>query len=684
MLRALWAALLLLPVAAQDQHAPLRTRTSPLPALPGDSDELKKFLREFEIPDAEFEYKLTKAKDQKGLITYDVTFPSAVTTPYECNNTVQGRLLLPSANEKVPGLVVLHWLGPDFGFLEQLCAQFARKGVATFYLYMPYYGPRQPKDLGKKDILFASSIEDSLAFFRQAVKDIRRAREILRHRPEVDPARVSLFGVSLGAIIGALAFGVDPGFYRFVCVVGGGDLAAIVFNDSRETRDARRHFEDLGYDEAKLREAFRPIDPLTFAGRVRPENARLFNMKQDEIVPKTCTEKLHEAMHRPEIKWYDGRHTWIALYFGTVLKETVEFVSARPGRLFEPVLDETRVRVLLAGETRSLALEVRGPYSIDGEGEPASGDRLDRCTVTLSGGAFKVGDRTFRENKIVVCPARSGDLIVNGARYHGELHLIRQGETFHAVNLVPMERYLEGVVPFEIGPDAPPEAMKAQAVCARTYALNRAELRKEELFDLYADVNDQVYKGILEGKDRHLEAVRATRNEVLTYRGKTIIAYFHSTCGGHTAHVKERFENKEAIPPLAGVRCGWCGPSPHSKWEVAFEESRVRAAFKTRARIVALQVQDRSESGRANTVVATTSDGKQHTLKGYELRAELGLKSTRFKVSCEGGRFVFEGSGWGHGVGMCQYGAIEMARAGKSYTQILSTYYPGTELSNRR
>ena len=275
-------------------------------------------------------------------------------------------------------------------------------------------------------------------------------------------------------------------------------------------------------------------------------------------------------------------------------------------------------------------------------------------------------------------------------RHRGRLLLgARDGAIVLACALT-LEEYLPGVLGAEMSPaTAPLEALKAQAVAARTFALfgiqSQEARRLEPLFA--ADSSFQAYGGIDKEHPRAVEAVRATLGEVLVYKGRLFRAYFHSTCGGGTASARDVF-NDAAIPPLGGSPCADCADSRHARWTSVWSEPELFAALRPWCErnslhpgaILDLTVTEQDSSGRARYVRVRHAGGAFDML-AVRLRSLLGsrsespVKSTAFSVSMREGQFVFEGRGWGHGVGLCQTGA---ARRGEreGYRAILEHYFP--------
>ena len=273
---------------------------------------------------------------------------------------------------------------------------------------------------------------------------------------------------------------------------------------------------------------------------------------------------------------------------------------------------------------------------------------------------------------------------VNGKPYHGIMEISFLDKGLLAVNDLPLEDYLVGLINCEISSAWPIEAIKAQAVIARTYAVNRREARRNALYHLESSVMDQVYNGCEIEDSRARRGVSETAGEVLTYNGGVIQAFYHSSCGGKTESAENVWGTN--IPYLKGVDCRYCQLSPSSAWDQKLPlkelEERLRAAGFKATPLVDIRAGIRNNRGRLKNVVAVTPRGEL-AIPGDQFRKAVGygvIKSTNFTVRVANGDAFFSGLGNGHGVGLCQWGAKQRALEGFSYTEILSYYYPGTEL----
>ncbi|KXK04319.1 MAG: putative amidase enhancer protein LytB [Nitrospira sp. OLB3] len=276
--------------------------------------------------------------------------------------------------------------------------------------------------------------------------------------------------------------------------------------------------------------------------------------------------------------------------------------------------------------------------------------------------------------------AQGAELSVSGA-----LRILHKGRLLSAVNQLDLEEYVKGVVPSEVNSAWHPEMLKVQAVAARTYALYNKMLSGGREYDVVATTQDQVYRG-RSGVDRRVEeAVESTRGIVVTYQRAPIYAAFSSTAAGPTEDAVNVWANKD-LPYLKGVECPFDLDSPYYQWKAnvkveQLEQSLRRQGFSigTVATITPILY---SRAGRVARLRILHSNGET-VLRGEDLRKAVGytvIPSTQFEVESMGAEVVFTGYGAGHAVGLCQWGAKELAELGYSYDSILQYYYPGTEL----
>jgi len=313
---------------------------------------------------------------------------------------------------------------------------------------------------------------------------------------------------------------------------------------------------------------------------------------------------------------------------------------------------------------------------------------------------------------------RGGEKLKIAGSYSGRVYVTidRQG-SMAVVNAVPENKLLAGLIPAEIFPNAPDEALKAQAVAARGELLSKIGTRHiGDPFRLCSQTHCQVYSGAGHETARTTAAVEATRGEVLFEAGGGLAdPTYSANCGGHTENNENVWPEMPALASLRGHRdaekqagdpyaggvtaknvaafianppAAYCGRTKlgagdRFRWTVTRSQEELEKLLgKYRlGAIRSIEVQERGVSGRARAVRVTGATGSEVIRGELRIRQAFGnLRSSLFVVEMQGASAVFHGAGFGHGVGLCQTGAIGMAEAGKSYREILRHYYPGTTL----
>ena len=311
------------------------------------------------------------------------------------------------------------------------------------------------------------------------------------------------------------------------------------------------------------------------------------------------------------------------------------------------------------------------------------------AAIRWQDGAFLVGREKLRSEVLVIRPAaKAGELSLDGRRYRGALELRHKSGGLTAVNIVPIDGYLRSVVPEEMPVDWPAEAIKAQSVAARSFALASRGRHASEGYDLCTTTHCQLYTGTTAAeKSASNAAIKATRGEVLTYGGKPIEALFHTDSGGMT-------ENSEAVwgSHVPYLRAAKDTPAKTMPWTKTISRADLERKLAAKGhdigkvRSIALSplaigraAKDRTASGRVKTMTVKGTKGTA-TLSGTTWRSLLGLKSTLFDAKLAKDMVTFTGYGSGHGLGISQWGAERMATRGASYADILHHYYTGTKL----
>ena len=310
------------------------------------------------------------------------------------------------------------------------------------------------------------------------------------------------------------------------------------------------------------------------------------------------------------------------------------------------------------------------------------------AAIRWQDGAFLVGREKLRSEVLVIRPAaKSGELSLDGRRYRGALELRHKSGGLTAVNIVPVDDYLRSVVPEEMPVDWPAEAIKAQSVAARSFALASRGRHASEGYDLCTTTHCQLYTGTAAEKSASNAAIKATRGEVLTYGGKPIEALFHTDSGGMTENSEDVWGSH--VPYLRAAKDTPAKTMPWTKTISRADLERKLAAKghdigKVRSLVlspltIGRSAKDRTASGRVKTMTVKGTKGTA-TLSGTTWRSLLGLKSTLFDAKLAKDMVTFTGYGSGHGLGISQWGAKRLAETGKSYADILHHYYTGTKL----
>jgi stage II sporulation protein D len=380
------------------------------------------------------------------------------------------------------------------------------------------------------------------------------------------------------------------------------------------------------------------------------------------------------------------------------------------------------VRVLLLANASEGTIEIpstfhvtRGPGLGAEPGQPAREPLKTATRITVSAGRLLLGAVPLADREVTIDPGAPHVFALNGRTYRGKLRLTvsAAGQTFDAVNLVPLEPYLAGVVGEEMPDYWEPQALRAQAVAARTYCLyvkNRFGVNRS--YDVSRTQSSQVYGGIAAESPQVWNAVNGTSGQVLLTGepspsrppGAGLLArglfpaYFSSVCGGHTSDSELVFG--DSFGPLKGVVCPHCKdvarlglffwPMVQFSRKTVTEQLVQRyARLKTLGEIQQIVVTEKRDYGqfsRLTRIKLVGATGKTDTLRAEDLRLAIDssgrkIKSTICHVVPWGDGWAFlSGRGWGHGVGLCQCGAEGMARRGSSAEEILRYYYPGARI----
>ncbi|NTW15929.1 MAG: SpoIID/LytB domain-containing protein [Syntrophaceae bacterium] len=375
-------------------------------------------------------------------------------------------------------------------------------------------------------------------------------------------------------------------------------------------------------------------------------------------------------------------------------KETVEFMiemCSRPS----PELPEKKhpfhapkgenVRVLIMSGVRQIRVESTSLLEVrDADGKDIL-NKHQRAIIEIGEGMITLNGAQLSRNGLLIMTAKSDMLSVNGAPYRGYLKIRKRAAGgMDVINILDVDAYLYGVVPKEMSPQWHPEALKAQAIAARTYVLYQKGKNKNRDYDVIASTTSQVYGGAGAEIKESNQAVDETRGMVILYNGQLALTYFHSNSGGMTEDAK-RVWNAD-IPYLRTVKDEYSIKAPNSSWTLSLSTDTIRYALNNKGSeigsIERLVPVDVSPSGRIQKIKIFHGGGES-VVKGTDFRITIDpvlIKSTLFTIINDEEKIHLEGRGYGHGVGMSQWGAYMMAREGYSYNDILKHYYRGVEI----
>ena len=355
------------------------------------------------------------------------------------------------------------------------------------------------------------------------------------------------------------------------------------------------------------------------------------------------------------------------------------------------------MRICVAEGVASCSVQCDGPVKLlDGAAVVGRHASLAPTAIAANASGIAVGDKLCI-GPITIEAEGNAPIGLDGKGYRGTLRIERNanGGTLDAINQLDLEEYLRGVVGCEVRSSWPAAAVEAQAVAARSYALKQWMRRRGGRFDLRATTADQVYGGLAGESRRVTAAVDRTRGAVLEYNGQPLAGFYSACCGGHTASAAALGE--QVIAPLKGVPCGFCDPARHVSgtgtpghiyhWQVRLNKRGLAEELRKKGFVVdaveTVTGLDVDASGRPARVEVKANSSAPAIMTASEFRGLAGyslIKSTRLVFHDAGEEVDVEGFGWGHGVGLCQWGAKGMADAGYGFEAILEHYYPGAEI----
>ncbi|MCK9223508.1 MAG: SpoIID/LytB domain-containing protein [Candidatus Muirbacterium halophilum] len=348
----------------------------------------------------------------------------------------------------------------------------------------------------------------------------------------------------------------------------------------------------------------------------------------------------------------------------------------------------------------------------------------NEVVVRNSGKNLNIGGRNYSNNYVELYPAFGDFIELDDFKYRGIIRLINNNSGFNVVNVLDIEKYLYGVLANEMLKSSPDEALKTLAVVCRTYALKNLQKHGQNGFDVCSTTHCQVYRGFNTESDNIIKAVDSTRGIVITYLDELISAYHHSACGGGTTDNETAWTTGSEIPYTRGRWCDFCEESPRANWEFELSMSELSQRFRNLniGNIIRINVEQSDSFGRAKSIMLTGEKG-ECLVSANQFRLEIGAQriwSTMFEIYGFGGNsaklskkidkintilksekkdfikkilleseekrnnirydgYKIKGHGSGHGVGLCQWGAIGLSKKGLNYKEIIKFYYTNVE-----
>jgi len=345
-----------------------------------------------------------------------------------------------------------------------------------------------------------------------------------------------------------------------------------------------------------------------------------------------------------------------------------------------PAQAATAIKVLLENNVNQVTVG----SSTTGVVKNAQGARLGKLEgmtqlqATANQQQVQLGN--WKSDQLWITPQDNGYVWIEDSWYRGKTQLVNQGSQLQVINQVHLEKYLYSVVGAEMKAHWPLPALKAQAVAARSYAVNKQQRSRNSLYDVTSTVGSQVYQGLATETSRTHQAVNETLGEVLTYGQEVILAVFHASSGGHTEDVEDVWNR--SLPYLRGV-VDYDQTAPVYQWQTTLSGQEIANTWELE-HLKDIIPQQTTPQGRILNL-KLLGEHQTKTISGEQFRQKLNLRSTLFEiVRKEKGNepyFILSGNGFGHGVGLSQWGAYHLARKGANYRQILGHYYQEVKLS---
>lgn len=358
-----------------------------------------------------------------------------------------------------------------------------------------------------------------------------------------------------------------------------------------------------------------------------------------------------------------GRHWWTLFILWVVL--------------IAPAQAATELRIAIKRGVSQVQVGSSTKAIIRDDAGRQVGELAPLNAFNAQGGGGNVALGQWRSQRLWIEPTANGVVWIGDRWYRGRTKLVTTDGALTAVNYVNLEEYLYSVLGSEMFPDWPLEALKAQAVAARSYALYKRSTSANAVYDLGDTTTWQVYKGVnSEALPTH-QAVDATAGQVMIYGGQVILAVFHSSSGGHTENVEDIW--KQPLPYLRGV-ADYDQGAPVFEWTKNFSAAQLSSLISGVGNVVEMRAERTTPQGRVVTMLVK-GDRATRRISGNDLRNALNLKSTLFVVNPVSDGFQVTGRGFGHGLGLSQWGAHNLAAKGINYQQILDHYYQNATLA---